>query len=208
MRDTVRFDVEVRRGIRKGNRMVIPQMGHQNKNGTFSDLVIVFDVTEHPRFVRKDNHLFTKLDISLRKALLGFKIGFEHIDGNKIVIRTEDIIQPGAVRKIPQLGLMDMESGAVGDLFIQFNVVFPSRLNSKQLKALDIVFHKDVEKEEEKIENVDISHYYSLQKTELGANGEPKKFYADIDDVTEDFSQTGLGGDPGPEGANIQCAQQ
>ena len=155
-------------------RIVLPKMGHQQPDGTFGNVVLQFDVQEHPRFRRRDNHLVARLDISLRKALLGFRMGFEHIDGRKIVISSDDITEPGMIRRIPGLGLVDIETGTVGDLYLEMNIVFPKKFTSKQQKALDLTLHRDVVNEMETVDGVDSSRQFKTERVENGNLPEAK----------------------------------
>ena len=111
-----------------------------------------------------------------------------------MVIKSEDIIQPFMVKKIPNLGFMDPMGHSHGDYYIEFNVVFPEKFNSKQLKALDLVLHK--EPEDDSYKKVDSLHHYTLEDTNISS----QTFYDHMEDQTEDEHEQG--------GQPVQCAQQ
>jgi hypothetical protein len=80
-------------------------------------------------------------------------------------------------------------------------VVFPERFNTKQIKALELVLHKDPVEESHK--EVDVSRNYKLEDTIQLPEGS-KRFYQDLDEsnTDEDGPNIHMGG-PG-----VQCAQQ
>ena len=193
MKEIIRLDVEIKKGIKKGNQMLIKNQGNQIGTNHFSDIVIIFDVLPDSKFIRKGNDLYRKLDISLRKSLLGFEMVLDHLDGKHIVIKSSEIIQPHSIKKISNLGFPDIQNDTIGDYFIQFNVIFPDKLSSRQIKALDIVFVKDPE--EQSKHTIDILHHYKLENIPTQNN-----FYKDFDEETQEEQPNGR--------HNIQCAQQ
>lgn len=202
-KETIKIDIEIKKGTKKQSQpLILRGKGNQTGTNTFGDLAVIFNVHDDPIYSRKGNDLHRKVDISLRKALLGFKLTLDHIDGKKIIVDSSNIINPNSVKKIPKLGFMDTNSGLYGDYYIEFNVIFPERYNSKQRQALELVLHKDPEELEHK--NVDIPQHYKLYKLE-DTFGNPKgssRYYNDLDDQTDDtmFHTDGA--------QNVQCAQQ
>jgi DnaJ family protein A protein 2 len=197
-KETIKIEVEIKKGTKNGQQTVIHGKGNQLEgNNNYGPVVIVVRVEDDPVFTRKDIDLHRKVDISLRRALLGFKMTLEHLDGKTIVIQSDKVISPFSVKKIPRMGFLDAETTLVGDYYIKFNVIFPERFNSKQLKALELVLHKehndDVHKEGE------ASRHYKLEDTVQLPEGS-KRFYPDLDESNAD--------EEGPGGPGVQCAQQ
>jgi chaperone protein DnaJ len=199
VKETVRVEVDIKKGVKKGNQMVFRNNGNQIGPNHFSDIIVVFDVEGDPVYTRKGNDLYRKMDISLRKALLGFEMPVEHIDGKRILLRSEEVIQPRTTKVISGLGFVSLENGMIGDYYIEFNVVFPERMSSKQLKALDIVLNKDdhLQQSHQSVEAIDNSNHYKLEDVP-GGNG--RRFYNHMDDESEATEGTGR--------HNVQCAQQ
>jgi DnaJ family protein A protein 2 len=194
VKETVKVEVEIKKGTtRNAVPIIIKGKGNQTGPTSFGDLAIIYSVESDPVFTRKGNDLHRKIDISLRKALLGFKITLDHLDGKKIVIKSDEIIQPFSVKRVKNLGFFDIANDTYGDYLIEFNVIFPEKYNSKQLKALDLVLHKEVEDDSHK--KIDNLHHYQLDNVP----NRPNKYYENLDD-----EQTY--GDSPPE--QVQCAQQ
>ncbi len=201
-KETLKIDFEIKKGTINGQQMIIHGKGHQlGSSNTYGDIVFIVKVSSDSLFTRKDNDLHRTVDISLRKALLGFNMSLEHLDGKTIVIQSDKIINPFSVKKIPRMGFVDSNNGIVGDYYIKFNVVFPERFNSKQVKALELVLHKDHNDQSHK--EVDSSRHYKLEDTIQLPEGGPR-FYKDLDESNTDEEGGGIPmGGPG-----VQCAQQ
>ncbi|KAI8980425.1 hypothetical protein BDB01DRAFT_228130 [Pilobolus umbonatus] len=161
----VLFDVP--KGITTGGQLKIPNEGHfYPDNRRRGDLVLIFRVEEDPHFTRINNDLYRHATISLSEALFGFsRILFTHLDSRPVAISNEcgTILKPGYLHKIPKQGMPSYDSPEdYGDLYVQFNVEFPEKLNIPpgiSLKTLKEVFSPpseviviDDENEDEAIE--------------------------------------------------------
>merc|ERR1719326_756312 len=62
------------------------------------DVVFVIKEQEHPEFKRKGADLYIERTISLVEALCGFELEIKHLDGRKLLIKTQpgDIVKPMA----------------------------------------------------------------------------------------------------------------
>lgn len=197
-KETIKIDLDIKKGTKNGQQTIIHGKGNQLEgNNNYGPIVIVVRVEEDPVFTRKDIDLHRKVDISLRKALLGFKITLEHLDGKTIVIQSDKVISPFSVKKIPRMGFLDPETSLFGDYYIKFNVIFPEKFNSKQIQALELVLHK--EHHDELYKEVDPSRHYKLEDTVQLPEGS-KRFYPDLDDDNVDEEE--------PDGPSVKCAQQ
>ena len=196
MKENIKLDIDIKRGIKKGQQMLIKNQGHQTGINSYGDIVIVFDVSNDSNYIRKGNNLYRKINISLRKALLGFEMLLDHLDGKQIIIKSNDIIQPNTTKFIKNLGFYDLQNSVTGDYYIEFNIIFPDKLSSKQQKALDIVFNKETD--EMNKSNVPIEHQYKLENI---PGNQRHRFYKDLDEESEYTEDTN-------GRHNVQCAQQ
>jgi DnaJ family protein A protein 2 len=197
-KETITINVEIKKGTKpNGQPFIIKGKGNQIGKNAYGDIAIVYNISDDPIYSRKENDLYRKLDISLRKALLGFKIKLEHLDGKQIQVESSNVIQPFSIKKIPKLGFVDPQTGIIGDYYIEFNVIFPERYNSKQLKALDLVLHKEPE---DTTDDLGPNHQYKLEDTIHIPKGSTR-YYKDLDDQMNE--------DDIPDGPqNVKCAQQ
>ena len=74
--------------------------------------------------------------ISMAKAALGGKFKLKGIDGEEIEVEVKAGTQPDDRLRLKGKGMRYMNSDRRGDLFVQFKVVIPSKLNDKQKECL------------------------------------------------------------------------
>lgn len=78
-------------------------------------------------------------DITLVEALSGFEMIVEHLDGRKIHLQSQagEIVKPGDLKTVKECGMPFFTSPfRFGNLFIQFNVVFPKKVSEDQKNQL------------------------------------------------------------------------
>lgn len=111
--------------------------GHQVSADTFGDICVTLLVEPDAVYARKEDDLVRTVEISLRQALLGFTMPLDHLDGTTICVQSRGVIAPGSTKKISNLGFSSGDKR--GDYILQFIVEFPTKLNHKQQKALDLI---------------------------------------------------------------------
>ena len=78
-------------------------------------------------------------DITLLEALSGFEMVIEHLDKRKIHIKTKpgEIVKPGDLKTVKECGMPFFNSPfRFGNLFIQFNILFPTKISEDQKTQL------------------------------------------------------------------------
>lgn len=167
----------------KGKGDYIPELDVQG------DLIIRLKEVEHDRFQRKNNDLYTKLEIPLEEALCGTTYKLRHLNDTDIYINIDKIIKPDYIMKCDGLGMpLLTDNGTIyGNLLIHFELIFPYRLSGEQKSTLKNVFKlkdKYMDKELHEIE-----------------------YFKTIDELHNTEREEGMGGMGGmPQG--VQCAQQ
>lgn len=100
-------------------------------------------------FRRRDTHLYYTHSISLADALLGFKQTLSHYDGHLIHLIRSGTTQPGFVQRIkgegmpvrnPNEGSVWKEEDGFGDLFVQYEVVLPEKIEGDLKKGESWLF--------------------------------------------------------------------
>ena len=169
----------------KGKGDYIPELDIQG------DLIIRLKEVEHDRFQRKNNDLYTKLELPLEEALCGTTYKLRHLNDTDIYINIDKIIKPDYIMKCDGLGMpLLTDNGTIyGNLLIHFDLIFPYRLSGEQKKTLKNVFKlkdKYMDKELHEIE-----------------------YFKTIDELQES-QREGMGGMDGMGGMpqGVQCAQQ
>jgi len=130
--------VNINKGMSSGSKVVFRGEAHQTPGIEPGDVVVILDCKEHPIFKRKGKNLFIKKKITLLEALTGFQFSLEHLDGRTLLVQSDPgtVYEDGSIKKISDEG-MPMESNPTqtGNLYIEFEVVFPTSVTDGQKKA-------------------------------------------------------------------------
>ena len=157
-----KIEIPIEKGIPNQHQIKMDGKGNEHPEYRTGDLVVVVSTNPHPHYTRKGSHLYMKKDISLYEALVGFKFNVEQLDGNIVTINTApgEIVRHGDLKMVPDLGLPEFqETFSFGNLYIEFNVIFPDRVTPQQAKVLKTVLPPPMIDGVEKTKNV-----YELQK--------------------------------------------
>ena len=145
----------------KGKGDYIPELDVQG------DLVIQLQEVGHERFQRKNNDLFTQVDITLEEALCGTTYKLKHLNDTDIYLNIDKIIKPDYIMKVVGKGMPLLTDNGIlyGDLLIDFNIIFPHKLSSEKRKVLKRIFN--VEDKYSDREAEDIEYYKTLEELNL-----------------------------------------
>ncbi|KAL2919315.1 hypothetical protein HK105_200958 [Polyrhizophydium stewartii] len=133
--------VEVPRGWRPGTKIIFPKEGDQGPNRIPADMVFTVKEERHPRFSRSGNDLVHTVEIPLVKALTGWSLDLQTLDGRLLKIPINETIAPDHVKRIPNEGMpISKTPGKRGDLILKFKTKFPKMLTDAQKALLKQVF--------------------------------------------------------------------
>jgi curved DNA-binding protein len=133
-KETLYVDIPV--GIDTNEYIVIRDKGHIVGDKT-GDLKIVVQIAHHDHFQRNGLDLYYKNTISLKEALLGTTISFQHLNGKLYNITSApEIIYSGMKKQIAGLGMLRPGHAITGNLWLEFAVVFPHSLSEAQRETL------------------------------------------------------------------------
>ncbi len=123
-------------GIENGQTIKIAGHGGQGINGgPNGDLYITFSISNHDKFKRFGNDLYTSVDLDLYTALLGGDITIDTLSG-KVKLKVKPETQNGTKIKLKNKGFpVYKNEGQFGDLYITYTIKIPTNLSDKQ-KAL------------------------------------------------------------------------
>ncbi|KAG8188111.1 hypothetical protein JTE90_029039 [Oedothorax gibbosus] len=79
--------------------------------------------------------------VSLSEALLGCTVGVTTFDGKRIHLQVTEVIQPKYRIPIKGEGMPIIGLGCKSDLIVEFDVIFPEKINSRQRKLLEETFN-------------------------------------------------------------------
>lgn len=146
-------DVEIPRGSRHGQAIVLSGAIDFDERAAPGDLVFFLQQRPHPTFTRKGFDLAMVVEITIAEAICGVERTIKHLDGESLTIqsalrRSEDdgaaignpvLIQDGAVHVLKGRGMPKDAGTEFGDLYIQYQVKSPlssqKPLNDDRLTA-------------------------------------------------------------------------
>ena len=137
------LSLDIKRGWKDGTKITFERKGHEDPGtGEAADLVVVIKERAHAFLKREgDNLIYEVPSISLRSALVGWKVKFDHIDGQSVSIELDEPTPAGFTHSVRGRGMPNQKTGARGDLILRVNgVSFPRKLTAKQKNLLKECF--------------------------------------------------------------------
>ena len=126
--------INVPPGIDHNETILISGKGHV-QGQMQGDVKLLITILPHTRFERSGLDICMKKTVTLKEALLGAIISFQHLNGkNYNLTSAPEIICPGMRRRFQGLGLNRGEHQ--GDLWLEFSVEFPETLTPEQREVL------------------------------------------------------------------------
>jgi len=121
---------------------------------------------ENEQYKRRGEHLFYEHEISLAESLLGFNHFIEYLDSSKKNIESNKIITTGNVKILKGLGMPHLDNTSIfGDLYICFNVKFPTHISNEQVNLLEKCFEYTFNTDSIK-DKINIDNCKSIQSTQ------------------------------------------
>ena len=128
--ETKELDVPIEKGLKNGDKITLFGESHQDPSfKEHGDLILIVNIQEHKIFKRVGDNLLIRKEVLLCDALCGFKFDIVHLDGRKLLLRTNNVIDPYSKRIIRGEGMPTKSGVGFGDLLIEFIVSFPDNLS-------------------------------------------------------------------------------
>lgn len=105
------------------------------------DLIVIIKVLDNPRFQRKNNNLYSVIDVDAIGAIIGTDVTFKTLDGSKINVKVPAGCQPSQTLRIKGKGLKTKDQ--VGDLYLTANIIIPN-LSDYQKEVLRSIYNPDL----------------------------------------------------------------
>ncbi len=135
-RKKVKLKVDIPAGVDTENIIPLRGQGEPGANGgPEGDLYIVVNVRPHSTYKRKGDNLYLELPITFEEAALGAKVkvpGFGETYSYTISPGT----QTGSEFRLRGKGVTNPRTGRKGDLFVKVVVEVPTKLSSKEKRAI------------------------------------------------------------------------
>lgn len=123
-------------GVDNNELLILRDKGHIHAENNKGDVKVFIKIANNTEFIRNGLDLILNKTISLKDALCGFSFDMRYIDDRiyKINNGNGNIITHNYKKIIPKMGIKRDEH--VGNLIIDFSVVFPEKLTDEQIEGL------------------------------------------------------------------------
>ncbi|XP_014775239.1 dnaJ homolog subfamily A member 2 [Octopus bimaculoides] len=195
------LEVHIDKGMKDGQKVWFRGEGDQLPNIEPGDVIIILTQGEHKQFSRDGENLLYKHTLGLTEALCGFEFVLTHLDKRELIIKNApgDIIQPGTTKVVKGEGMPIYRNPfEKGDLFITFDVEFPSNNFLDPTRMIDLenllpsYTKVDIPMESDNVEEVTLVEYDASMRNASRRN----EVYDEDDDAH------------GGRGPQMQCAHQ
>lgn len=125
--------IDIKPGWKAGTKILFKNEGDVMDNGQAQDIVFIVEEKPHEIFKREGDNLRMVVKLTLVEALTGFSKTITTLDGRKLKVNnTNSVIQTGQESRVPNEGMPNSKTGRKGDLFVKYDVAFPTSLTSEQ----------------------------------------------------------------------------
>jgi len=124
-------------GVKNGQVIKIKGHGGEGINdGPRGDLNIKFSISNHSKFKRDKDNLYTTIDLDLYKALLGGEVVIDTFDG-KVKLNVKPETKNLTKVKLKGKGFpVYKKEGRFGDLYITYQIKTPTNLSDKEKELI------------------------------------------------------------------------
>jgi len=131
------IEIPVPSGAMTGSEFLVHGAGDVYPGKPAGDMIFVLEEKPHNYYKRDCNDIIYTAKITLAQALTGVKINLPTLDGQSVEVLIRDVIKPGYEKRISGRGMpIPKYPGHYGDLIVQFDILWPNRIDSKEDRTL------------------------------------------------------------------------
>jgi len=135
------LEAQIEKGMPSNHEIVFNKQSSQQPGVTPGDVIFRLKTLPHRTYRRDGENLHHAMKISLKEALLGFEKKLQHLDGHEVTVKSNKVIKPYQTMTIKNEGMPKHNYPSEhGDLFVQFEVVFPESLTPAQQEEIKKIF--------------------------------------------------------------------
>ena len=131
------IQVTIPPGLTDSDFIILRDIGNRINDQNKGDIKIGINIKNDTIFKREGMDLFYKKTITLKESLCGFSFDIQHLNGKILTINNKTnvtVISPNYKKMVPQMGMI--RENVQGNLFIEFDIEFPSSLTPEQIDSL------------------------------------------------------------------------
>lgn len=118
------FDIKIPAGIKNGEKLRVRGKG-KKMSGQAGDLYLRIDIASNPEYEREGDNLIKTFNVPLYAALFGGKVSVQTLE-KEVTLKVPENTKNGQRFRLKDMGVMNRQSGARGDLYLKANIVLPS----------------------------------------------------------------------------------
>eukprot|EP00914_Ancora_sagittata_P009113 GHVO01017566.1.p1 GENE.GHVO01017566.1~~GHVO01017566.1.p1 ORF type:complete len:297 (+),score=69.94 GHVO01017566.1:135-1025(+) len=128
------LEIDIKPGWKDGTRLTFDGEGDQEDRAARpGDIIFIIMAKKHDRFERQGNDLIHRISVPLVKALTGFTVPVILLDGRRIDVAVDEIVDGKKSKLVRGEGMpLSKSPNQKGDLILQFDVNFPESLTNEQ----------------------------------------------------------------------------
>ena len=135
------IEIPVERGTTEGEYLVVGGKGDEGDGYIETgDIVFIFKEKNDKMRSRIGNNLILNIPILLSEALCGISSTIKHPSGKNIGIKCDYIIKPNTKHIVKGLGFT--KNSSTGDLILNFDIIFPDKLDEQRTELLNKLLPK------------------------------------------------------------------
>jgi curved DNA-binding protein len=118
------FDIKIPAGIKNGEKLRVRGKG-KKQGSQVGDLYLRIDISPNPEYEREGDTLVKTFNVPLYAALFGGKVSVQTLE-KEVTLKVPENTKNGQRFRLKEMGVVNRQSGARGDLYLKANIVLPS----------------------------------------------------------------------------------
>lgn len=118
------FDIKIPAGIKSGEKLRVRGKGKRH-GSQIGDLYLKIDISPNPEYEREGDSLVKTFNVPLYAALFGGKVSVQTLE-KEVTLKVPENTKNGQRFRLKEMGVVNRQSGARGDLYLKANIVLPS----------------------------------------------------------------------------------
>ena len=134
--ETETIYINIPKGVDNNELIILRDKGHVMSDSIKGDIKIFINIKNDTEFIRNGLDLILNKNITLKEALCGFSFDMKYLDGKTFKINNGNgnVIGFNYKKVLPDLGMK--RDNHIGNIIINFTIVFPEKLTSEQVDSL------------------------------------------------------------------------
>lgn len=118
------FDIKIPAGIKSGEKLRVRGKG-KRQGSQVGDLYLRIDISPNPEYEREGDTLVKTFNVPLYAALFGGKVSVQTLE-KEVTLKVPENTKNGQRFRLKEMGVVNRQSGARGDLYLKANIILPS----------------------------------------------------------------------------------